>query len=179
MDAETALDLLLRDRGLRRAFRDGSLSLDLDAAAHEALALITPAELDQLAALMRREVFGRGFAGAGTLLDAFSRTLATRADLDELAGTFIESTAYAAYGDVGVGVSLEEAFYRFALSIELAEPDTLEDEFLAATMRALAACPDPRYRLPAEVRRQGDAVVAGGRRHVYVLACGALARFDV
>jgi hypothetical protein len=187
MDTEAALDMLLRDRALRRAFRDGcELPLDLDDAARDALALITPAEIDDIAALMRREVFGRGFVGVGTLLDAFPQTLAAyRAahpadtELDELAGALIESTFYATYGDIGTRVSLEEVFYRFALSVELADPNTLEDEFLATTMRALAAVPSPRYVVPAEVRRRGDAFIVLGRRRGYVLAHGALAMFDL
>jgi len=58
-----------------------------------------------------------------------------------------------AWSEIGEGISLEEAFYRFFLEAGIGRPEVAEDELLGAVVRALAIAPDARFLWPANVRR--------------------------
>lgn len=69
---------------------------------------------------------------------------------------FLESAAAIRWRDSGDdrrGICLEEAFFRFAEAVGLADRMTRNHEFISAIVRALVVCPEPAFAVPDEVRR--------------------------
>jgi hypothetical protein len=160
---ERTLTALLYRRDARAALaaRDfAALGIAGDDEAVRAFSAIDVRELEASATLVRRALLDRRHRGTGGLCDWYPRTLLAWCrlhtddlELDELAATFLESSAADAWREHGAGTCLEEAFYRFACAHELGDPLVREDEWLSAQLRALALCPEPAFAVPAEVRR--------------------------
>src|SRR5690606_29789482 len=95
--------------------------------------------------------------------DRFPQTIAAwrsrhpdDSDLHDLFAAFLASPEHADHRElpfVGLGSSLEDAFARFAATIELGEPEVREAELLAAMIQALVIDRDPAFEVPRWVRR--------------------------
>jgi hypothetical protein len=117
-------------------------------------------ELDEAARGVVRMVRERVHRGMGGVEAWFPRTIAAwrgshpdDRELDELFTRFCASPSCRSWRELGVGISLEEAFYRFLVDACVAPPAILEDEFSSAVVRALAITPKARFAWPEEVRR--------------------------
>lgn len=162
MTTEQALALLVHSRRARECWRAGTLDVPPEVAA-ELASLEVPA-IESAAATFRRHVLERRHAGIGTLIDAFPRTVAAwRArhpndkDLDELVAVFLDSSAATEWQETPGhtdGISLEEAFYRFATAEQLGNASGRETEWLTAAIRMLALDDEPTYRVPEAIRRR-------------------------
>lgn len=161
---EAALAALVFRRSARAAWRaHGPAALGLDEGEHAELARLDPDLVERTAAAARRQVLSRRHRGSGGLEDWYPRTLASwrerhpdDADLDELAARLLDGTHGAAWRETagaGSGLSLEEAFYRFAEETEIGAPSVREEELLAALARALAVTPEPDFVVPSRFRR--------------------------
>lgn len=131
---------------------------------------VRPDELEETAAEVRRMVLGRTHRGTGGVREWYPRTLAAwrerhpdDSDLDRLARAFCASSACAAWREGTtneLGISLEEAFYRFFADAGVGDPAAREEEFLGAVFRALAITPAARFRLPSGARPAPPGVYA-------------------
>ena len=150
---EHALAALLYDAGARERLRAGEaddprlVGLDVD-------------ELDEAARGVIRMVRERVHRGTGGVEAWFPRTIAAWRDahpedreLDELLAGFCASPSCRSWREADVGISLEEAFYRFLIDASNIDPAITEDEFFGAIIRALAVTPEARFEWPAPVRR--------------------------
>jgi hypothetical protein len=180
MTLDRALDRLLHDASYRRAFLSGE-SLDLAADDREVLGEIDPVELERTAASVRASVFTRAHRGTGELVVMFARTIAgwsgTR---DALADAFMASEAFALYREVphaGIGICIEEAFYRFCEAHGVGDPVDREHELLAAVVRSLVISPDPAFIVPREVRRCPGGWFAIATRGIPTLYVASYGRF--
>jgi hypothetical protein len=158
-----ALEALLYRANDRAAFLAGDRArFGLSPADEDAIATIDPEQLVSAARLARAHVFERGHRGVGSLLHVFRRTIDawTKAhpelDFDELASAFVGSASFDAYRTVGFcgkGISLEEAFFRFAEEREIGSSSVRFREYAFAILCGLAATPDPVFVVPEIVRR--------------------------
>ncbi|MFO0675718.1 MAG: hypothetical protein U0169_04245 [Polyangiaceae bacterium] len=175
MTLDDVLHALLFRRSFRLRFLAGErTSLGIDPEDEADLATLDPAELESSARLACRSVLDRSHRGVGSLRDAFPKTMAlwtsqrprTRADgfddaqvdPDELAFAFAESTAFAAWtpmaGGDAFGPPLEDAFRLFAEEdLGPTAVATARAECAFAILRALVVNPEPRFAVPAFVRR--------------------------
>ena len=120
-----------------------------------------PAELDEAAAGVRRMVRERMHRGTGGLTDWFPRTLAAwRAahpgddDLAELLAVFCAGSCAAGWRELPggtIGISLEEALYRFFEAQKIGDPVIREEEFVSVAIRALAVTPRAWFVWPSSV----------------------------
>jgi hypothetical protein len=152
-ELEQALAALLYDEQARARLCAGR-------AADPRFAALAADELEEMAWAVRRMVRGRAHRGTGGLETWYPRTLdAWRAahpddgELDALLTRFCASPACRAWSELGGGISLEEAFYRFFVEAGVGSPEVAEDELGGAVVRALAIAPDARFEWPANVRR--------------------------
>ncbi len=113
--------------------------------------------------LLITELIQRSHRGCGSLLDRFARTISAwrdrhpdDRDLRELFAAFLGSREYAEQRELpfaGLGTCLEDAFGRFAATIELGPAEVREAEHLAAVILALVVDRDPAFEPPSFVRR--------------------------
>lgn len=161
---DQALDRLVHRLSYRQAFLQGQLhELDVAPEDLEALATLDRAELAQVAERVREDLLHRRHRGSGGLLTLYPRSIAAwrearpdDGDLTELVTAFMESDAFEAYHEIpfaGAGLSLEEAFFRFAEARGIGDPAVRQDEFFTGLMKALVVSPRPNFTLPASVRR--------------------------
>lgn len=165
MTVDVALDHLIHRRSYRSAFLAGERAHDLSAAELTELETIDPRVLNELATRVARETFTRKHAGSGSLLDLYPRTIGAfveqHGNIDavlELSFAFMESPAFGRYREMphaGRGLSLEEAFYRYAEAEGVGDRGVREAEFLAAMAKLLCASPRADVVLPPELRRTG------------------------
>jgi uncharacterized protein (UPF0276 family) len=111
---------------------------------------------------VRAMVLGRAHRGTGGLQQWFPRTIAAwrlrhadDSDLFDLARFFCASGASRAWREAlgaPLGLSLEEALYRFFEDLNVGDAATREEELLSALLRGLAVSPRSRFILPASVR---------------------------
>ena len=160
MTAEQTLARLVHSRQARQIWRAQGLAV-LGVASDVAAELdgLDEAAIEGAAAALRRHILERAHSGVGTIVDAFPRTIAAwrarhpgDADLDELAATFLDSSASAAWRETPAdtdGIPLEEAFYQFATDAQLGERDDRETERLTALVKMLALDGAPAYQVPA------------------------------
>jgi hypothetical protein len=154
---DEALYAVLFRRSAREAYLRGELAATADE--REALSAIDVDQLDRAARMACEGILTRSHRGSGSLLDAFARTIAARGDgrpLFEVAAAFTESRwfdEYRALPTCGGGVSLEEAFFRFADEEAIGDGPTRRAEYAAAILRALVVTPRPSFRIPDFVRR--------------------------
>jgi hypothetical protein len=134
-------------------------------------------ELEEAARAVRRMVRGRTHRGTGGLEAWFPRTLAAWRDahpadveLDDLLTRFCSSPSSRAWSELGDGISLEEAFYRFFLDEGIGSARILEEELFSAVVRALAIAPAARFEWPAGVRRAPGGCYAVTRGRVLYAA---------
>lgn len=160
---DEVLDRLLHERSYRHTFfgvpTDCSVPDDTRMTfAHG----IDSAAVMRLAARMARDTLARRHAGGGSLLELYPECIESwqkrhpqYSDLLELAYCFMDSPAFRLYRELpfcGVGLSLEECFFRFAEVEGLAEPAVREHEFLAAMLKLLVASPTAQFHLPSIIR---------------------------
>ena len=169
MTIERVLARLVHSRDARRRWREGTL--DISPADAADLATLDPLAIEATATAVGRHVLERTHTGVGTIVDAFPHTIAAwRArepsdhDLDELAAAFLDSTAAVDWretpGHTG-GISLEEAFYRFASAEQLGDANERTREWLTTMIRMLAIDGDaPTYSVPACITQRAGAVWA-------------------
>jgi hypothetical protein len=173
-ELEEALAALLYDDGARVRLRGGD-------AADPRFESLAASELDEAAGAVRRMVRERVHRGIGVIDAWFPRTLAAwRAEhpkdgeLDDLFSRFCASSACKAWSELGRGISLEEAFYRFLLEARACDPAIAEDEFLGAVVRALAVTPAARFEWPKELRRApGGCCAVSSLRYLHAAVDGA------
>ena len=160
---DEALFALLHRRSYRAAFlRGDTLALHLGAEDREDLATIDATQIERSARRLAQSLFRRSHRGTGTLVDAFPATIeAWRRDhagapLDELAFEVFESPHFERYRALPFGpcgLSLEEVFFLFAEDARLGDPDTRNEEFVHAILKALVVTPTPSFRVPARLKR--------------------------
>jgi hypothetical protein len=150
---EEALAALLYDESARARLRTGE-------AADPRFAAIDADELEEAARAVRRMVRGRTHRGTGGFETWFPRTIAAwRAahpddvELDDLLTRFCASPSCRTWSELGGGISLEEALYRFFLDEGIGSAAIANDEATGAVVRALAIAPEARFEWPANVRR--------------------------
>jgi hypothetical protein len=117
-----------------------------------------------------RMVLHRRHRGTGGLRDWYPATLAAwlarhpdDSALMELAAHFCASGAcrsWREHASPAVGISLEEALFRFFEAHGVGDAATREDEMLGAVVRALAVAPAARFSWPSAVRRAPRGCVA-------------------
>jgi len=122
----------------------------------------SPRELREAAATIRMMVRTRAHRGTGGLATWFPATIQAWREghpndetLDELMRRFCGSRFAAAWRELSfgeIGMSMEEALYRFFVDAEVGDPKVREEEFLGAMLRGLAIAPDARFRWPSELR---------------------------
>jgi len=170
-DLDREVDRLLHDAGARAAFLKRP-------PANGPLASLRAADLEHAARVIVRETLHRRQLGCGDLAGAYARTLAGR-DVTALLERFLASQAYARHREVplaGLGICLEEAFYRFAADDPSIDQTTLTHEFLAAMVRALAVSPEPGFTVPPELRAcpGGHFALHGEGPHLYAITRGRI-----
>ncbi len=166
MTSERVLARLIHSRRARSTWREQGLAAsDVSPEVAAELATLDPIAVEKAAAAVRRHVIERTHSGVGTIVDAFPRTIAawrermpSDRDLDELAATFLDSPAAAAWRETPahtVGTTLEEAFYQFATAEQLGDPAARETERLSVLIRMLAIDGTaPAYDVPGCVQRR-------------------------
>jgi hypothetical protein len=160
---DVATDRLLHKASYRKAFLDGNYAhLDVHA---DDLAALLPLDREQLietAEAVRRSLLDRKHRGSGGIQATFPETLSAwleaedDPDMKHFADRFMESAAFDAYREVphsGVGLSLEEATFRFFESEQVGDPRTREREFLAGLCKALALNTEPAFSVGAPLRQ--------------------------
>lgn len=172
---DRALDRLLHHRSYLRAFLADRTDL-LDVSAEDLLALrsIDKAQLRKAADRVRDDLLQRKHRGSGGLSAMYPCTIGAwksahpeDADLHELLSAFMESGPFDNYRELpsaGLGLSLEEAFFRFCEAEAIGDGATRQREFLTAMMKALVVSPCPGFLLPAMIRRVEEGFFAVGAR---------------
>jgi hypothetical protein len=149
----TALHRLLTDRAYRAAFLEGRhAELGLSQEDLKDLSTIAPDQLREAATTFRDDLLRRQHRGTGSLRTLYRETL-EHLDPAEVISCFMESSHYDAYRETlhaGIGLCLEEAFYRFCEADGIGESTVREREYLTAIARALLFSPRPGFRLPGE-----------------------------
>lgn len=158
-----ALEALLYRRTDREAFLAGDVArFGLSPEDADALLTIDRAQLVSAAKIAREHVLSRTHRGVGSLVQAFRETVRAweaehpGRDLDDLAIDFVGSHHFDGYRTTafaGRGISLEEAFFRFAEEASIGTPAERFSEFVMAILRGLSKTPDPVFLLPDFVRR--------------------------
>jgi hypothetical protein len=151
---DQALDRLLHRRSYLALFLLDPSKLALRSDDLEALSVIDRDELVATAIAVRRDLVQRNHRGSGTIADLYPATIGER-DIEELVGDFMESNEFDAYREIpfaGIGLSLEEAFYRYCDANAIGEPETREQEFLCAMMKALLLSPRADFTIPQAIR---------------------------
>jgi hypothetical protein len=158
MTLDEALSALLYRLSFRERFVRGERSglSDDDVRALSALDL---EELERVARRACGALLERPHRGVGTLRDAFPQTIDawTRAhpgrQLDELGVELANAPAFEACSAVQAcpGISLEEAFFRFAEDRAIGEPEVRVRELVTAIMKSLVVTPRPFFALPEMV----------------------------
>lgn len=197
---DLALDRLLHKRAYRQAFLDDDQhALDLSDDDRRALATIDRRQLVLAAERVASETLSRKHRGCGSLLDLFPQTIAAWHRSHEaeqapgprlpsqrseraLSFAFLDSEAFDGYREhpyAGLGLSLEEAFYRFCEAENVGEPIVREREMLAAIIRALSITPTAEMRWPDGLRRtpDGQGVFAVSSRGTPMLFAAVGGRF--
>lgn len=172
-----ALNRLLTDRAYRAAFLEGRHEeLGLSKSDLKDLSTIDPHQLQQAADQVLDSLLRRQYRGSGGLPLLFGQTLG-KGDLREIMSRFLESEFHESYREVdhaGVGLCLEEAFYRFCEAEEIGDPEIREREFLVAMGKALLLSPQPSFQLPDEIRRVPGGYMGLARRGKTPQLCAAL-----
>jgi hypothetical protein len=171
-ELEDALAVLLHDARAREQLRAGHaddprfLALDVE-------------EIEEAARGVRRMVLGRAHRGTGGVEDWFPKTVAAWREahpedeaLDALVAMFCASAGCSAWREHGTGISLEEAFFRFWLDTGVGDPETVEEEFLGAIVRAIAVTPRARFERPRALRDAPGGCYAVSRAGVLHAALG-------
>ncbi|HVU03154.1 MAG TPA: hypothetical protein VHE30_15445 [Polyangiaceae bacterium] len=162
MTVDEAFHRLLHSRRTRTAFIAGRVdALAVSPETLSELRTVDHALLEEVAERIASQVLTRGYSATGSLPELFPRTVAAfrAAHPDagplELAYRFLESEAFGEYRELpfsGVGLSLEEAFYRFAEAEDLGTAADRGREFHAALMKLVAVNPRAAVKLPACLR---------------------------
>jgi hypothetical protein len=163
---DDALERLLVDPDYRADFMAGRWER-LAVAAEDCIALqtIDRVQLARTAERVRLDLAERQYRGSGGLKKLFAATIAAwdaahpGVEHDAVFATFVASPAYQTYRELpfaGLGVCLEESFYRFACAEGIGDPAVREGEYLAAIVKAVLLSPDPTFTLPPELRRAPD-----------------------
>jgi hypothetical protein len=172
-----ALNRLLTDRAYRAAFLEGRHEeLGLSEDVLQDLSTIDPHQLQQAADKVRDSLLRRQYRGSGGLPVLYQETLGER-DLKEIVSRFLESEFYDSYREIdhgGVGLCLEEAFYRFCEAEEIGDPTIREREFLVAMAKALLFSGRPSFRIPKEIRPVPGGYVGLTRRGKTPRLCASL-----
>jgi hypothetical protein len=142
-------------------------------------ALFAPIGLEdqsEAAEAVRRMVLERSHRGTGGLRAWYPNTIAAwhlahpgDAALDMLATRFCSSAPCRLWREFpaeDIGISLEEALYRFFLETHVGDAAILEEEFLSAILRSLAVAPRARFRWPPSIRRAPGGCFAVSQRFV-------------
>jgi hypothetical protein len=159
MTLDEALCALLYSRSFREQFAHGERT-GLAREDVRALSTLDLDELERAARLACRALLDRPHRGVGTLREAFPETIGawTRAhperSLDDLAIELADAPGFAAFSAVQAcqGISLEEAFFRFAEGRAIGEPEVRLRELVTAMMRSLVVTPHPFFALPEVIR---------------------------
>jgi len=187
--AEIEPDVTLIDTALTElAYRPGAHAGEVERPGLSAalIGTIDRAELVAITTAIGELLFRRTHRGSGGLLTWYRRTIAAwqaahpGSALGLLAAEFLASPAAANWresADDRIGISLEEAFFRFAEASGVADPATREQELLAAIVRGLVVCPEPAFVVPSRVRRCPGGWVAVARVEVDVLYAALKTRF--
>ncbi len=172
-----ALNRLLTDRAYRAAFLEERYDeLGLSESDLHDLSTIDREQLQQAADKVRDHLVRRQYRGSGALSVLFEETLRDR-EILEVMSCFLESEFHESYREVdhaGVGLCLEEAFYRFCEAEEIGDAEVREREFLVAMAKALLLSPRPSFRIPEEVRLVPGGYMGLARRGKTPHLCGSL-----
>jgi|GEM_PF-3126090 len=160
---DVATDRLLHRPSYLQAFLDGrNDELELSAKDLKALSAIDKSQLVETAIAVRSSFLQRKHRGSGGIEECWPHTLAAwRHEHDDenlhiFTDRFMESRAFDDYREIhhaGLGLSMEEAVYRFFQSCETGDPRTREHEYLAGLCKALAMNPDPSFQVGEPLRR--------------------------
>ncbi len=125
---------------------------------------------------VQRMVLERMYRGTGGLLEWYPETIASwrarhrdDSSLTKFAGEFCRSAACALWREhstTHLGISLEEALYRFFEMHEVGQAATREDELAGAVVRALAVSPRSAFAWPAVVRATPTGCCVVTRSHM-------------
>ncbi len=159
---DVAIDRLLHRVGYRRAFLEGRYDeLELGPDDLEALKTLDPEQLAETADSVRSSLLQRKHRGSGGIRATYPETLKAwqerhqDEDLALFLDRFMESSAFEQYREVphaGLGLSLEEAVYRFFEAEDVGDRKGREHEFLAGICKALALNPRPSFTVGAPLR---------------------------
>ena len=173
----TALHRLLTDRTYRAAFLEGRHDeLGLSPQDLKDLSTIDPDQLREAANTFRDDLLRRQHRGTGGLRTLYRETLGS-VDAKDVISCFMESSHYESYRETihaGIGLCLEEAFYRFCEDNEIGVPSVREREYLTAMARALLFSPRPGFQLPREFHWVPGGFVAVAHRGESAILCAAL-----
>jgi hypothetical protein len=161
---DRALDRLIHKRSYREAYLQGQFGvLELGASDLAVLGSMDRQALSRFAERVAADVLARKHSGSGSLLELYPRSIQSwREGHSEdasglgLAFAFLDSRAFEGYRELpfaGIGLSLEEAFFRFCELEGLADRVIREHEFLAAMMQLLAVSPRACVELPDCIQR--------------------------
>ena len=196
MSLDQVLDRLLHDSAYRGALLRGEVAeLGLRPEDRDAVVAIDLVELERTARNVRDDLLNRKHRGTGGLRELFPGTLeawrvARPADneLAELLDAFMCSLPFRQHREIpyaGEGLSLEEAFFRFAEIHDIGDAALREQEFLNAMVRALAVSPRATFSIPRELKACPGgyfAIASRGSPMLYAatrgkLVCGPITAF--
>jgi hypothetical protein len=132
-----------------------------DASPEPRLAQLDAGALEEARQEVQRMVRHRVYRGSGGLIEWYPTAIAdwrakepADGDLTLLIARFCGSRACRGWRETPaspLGISLEEAFYRFFVEAGIGDPNALEVEMLGAVIRTLAISPRARFKWPAAV----------------------------
>jgi hypothetical protein len=173
MSVEVALCWLLLERPFRESFLRGDLgALGLSASELDQLSTIDAEQLCQASRLACDGLLNRSHRGTGSIVSSFPETIDAwkrdnaGAGLDVLADAFAASPHVARYRALPTceeGISLEEAFWRFADDQSIGDPAIRLEECATTLLKALAITREPSFALPPFVAKapRGFFVILG------------------
>ena len=160
---DQATDRLLHHASYRQAFLEGRYQeLELKEEDLAALQQLDRSQLVETALSVRRSLLERKHRGSGGIRAAYPITLQAwqqRFDDEDLTlflDRFMESKAFDSYREIphaGLGLSLEEACFRFFENQAIGTAAQREQEFLAGMCKALALNPKPAFLVGDPLRR--------------------------
>jgi hypothetical protein len=181
--------VLSREEGQLTEILHGCSSRRADASWSDSGGLGTPnpSALEAVSARLIQDLLRHSHAGCGSLQKLYPATIEWwRAlhpddkDLAELSSSFGASKARQRYVELavgGTGICIEHAFYSFCVEAGIGDAAVLEEEFLAAMMRAFATSPRPAFELPNQLKRGPNGVMAiSCQRIVHAVSEGRIIR---
>lgn len=185
---EVTAVLVTEEASLRALLHDPSTLQSTTPWPHSAtLGAPNPLAIQAVSTRLVQGLLKHSHAGCGSLQKLYPATIEwwrlahpEDEDLLQLSSSFASSDACLRYVELaagGNGVCIEEAFYDFCLANSIGDAAVLEEEFLAAMMRAIATSPRPAFGIPKPVKQGPNGVVAvSSQRIVHAVSNGRIIR---